>query len=235
MSENIAFQLTKLSHHAIIELFELDARELGGEQLFFANGVNALGLAIVWQGQQYEPWPIEAEGFEKATTGPAARPLLRMSNVLGLVGALVREVAGLRGAKVIRKRTLAKYLDAVNFAGGVNPTADPNVHWDEELWLIDRRAPSDRKVIVFELANPMDLANVQVPGCQVLADVCVVEYRGPDCGYTGPPVAKADDTPTTSLLEDACGHCLRSCKLRQWPNNELGFGGFPGAGSIQAL
>lgn len=229
---NIAIQLGKLSLSARIELFKIDATELGGSIVYLHNGsTNKINAPIVWQGQTYQAFPIEGSGWDKTTSGPMPRPILKVSNAFGLVGALVRDLRGLRGAKVIRKQTLAQYLDAVNFEDG-NAFADPNAGWPDELWRVDRRAPSDHRVVTFELASPMDVAGLMLPRRQVL-EVCIWEYRGPDCGYTGPAVAKADDTPTNDLDEDDCSHCLRGCRLRQWPDNELPISGFPGAGSIQ--
>lgn len=231
----IAIELSKLQHDAIIEMFVIDATAIGGEVIYLHAGTNQLMAPLVWQDQTYQPFPIQADGFERSSSGPFPRPILRVSNVLGLVGALVRDLKGLRGAKVIRKRTLKRYLDAVNFAGGVNADADPNAHYPDETYVIDRRAPSNASVVTFELASPMDVAGVQLPRGQVLPGVCKWVYRGPDCGYTGPAVAKADDTPTTLIAEDVCGHRLSSCRMRIWPDGELAFEGFPGAGALQDL
>jgi lambda family phage minor tail protein L len=232
---SIATEISKLTHDAIIELFVIDATALGGSVMYLHAGTNQLSQPVVWQGQAYDPFPIQAEGFERNSSGPFPRPTLKVSNVYGLVGALVRDYKGLKGAKVTRRRTLAKYLDAVNFEGGVNPSADPSAHYPDDVWYIDRRAASDHSVVAFELASPMDVAGVMIPRRQVLAGVCVWAYRGPDCGYTGGAVAKEDDTPTGLMSEDACGHRPASCRLRTWPNNELPISAFLGAGSIQAL
>jgi lambda family phage minor tail protein L len=161
------------------------------------------------------------------------RPRLRVSNVGGLVGALVRQYQGLKGAKLKRKRTLARYLDAVNYPGGVNASADPATHYPDELWIVDRQAERNKAMAEFELASPMDLAGVMLPRRQVVQGFCPWAYRGPDCGYTGAAVARADDSATTNMGEDDCGKRLSSCKLRQWPNRELAFGGFPGVGVLR--
>lgn len=241
MAENIATQLAKLNHHAVIELFEVDMRAIdtrpipdADKRLFIHSGMNGLMGPVVWQGQTYMPFPIDFEGFEVGSTGPLPRPTMRVSNVLGLVGALVRDVKGLKGAKVIRRRTLAKYLDGVNFAGGVNPTADPTAQYPDDTWIIDRRGPSNKNVITFELVSPTDVSNTQLPRRQVLEKICIWEYRGPDCGYTGPACAKEDDTPTNKMSEDRCSHRLSGCRLRVHNLGQLPFSGFPGAGLIRA-
>lgn len=237
MPSNIAIQLAALSHDAVIELFELDATALGASILRWHNGTNALRGAVVWQGATYAYWPIEASGFATRSQGPLPRPTLRVANVGGLVGVLSRQYNGLKGALLKRRRTLAKYLDAVNFPSGVNASADPTTHYPDELWTVDRQAQRDKRVAAFELVSPIDLPSTELPRRPVLALSCwwIQDggYRGANCGYTGAAVAKADDTPTSDLAQDKCGGRLSSCRLRQWPNAELGFGGFPGVGVLR--
>ena len=232
MTENVAIQLAGLRHDAIIELFVLDATSVGGGVNRFHAGTNGLRQPVWWQGHEYQPFPIQAEGFSRNSQDSSPRPTLTVSNVLGLIGVLAIENKGLRGAKVTRKRTLRKYLDAANFAGG-NAVADPDAGFVDEVWLVDRISRRDKYVVQFELASPMDVAGLKLPRRQVLADTCTLEYRGPDCGYTGGPVAKADDTPTSDPALDDCSHCLRGCRLRTWPNGELPISAFPGAGSVR--
>lgn len=121
---------------------------------------------------------------------------------------------------------------------GVNPTADPTQEFPREIWYIERKTAETNLGIEFELVTAMDLNGVMLPRRQIIANHCMFVaiggYRGPYCGYTGPPVAKADDTPTTDMAEDKCGGKLKSCKLRQWPNNVLNFGGYPAAGLMRS-
>ena len=241
MPENIATQLAKLNHYAIIELFEIDTRAIDerpgvpeeDKRIFIHSGMNGLLAPVVWQGQTYQPFPVEFDGFEINSTGPIPRPTMKVSNVMGLIGALVRDVRGLKGAKVIRRRVLKKHLDAVNFPGGINPTADANAHYPDDTWVIDRRGASDSKVVTFELISPTDVAGVQLPRRQVIEKVCIWEYRGPDCGYTDIPVAKEDDTPTTNINEDRCSHRLSGCRLRRHSLGQLPISCFPGSGALR--
>lgn len=230
MTAAIAIELAKLQHDAVIEMFELDATPAGGQLTRFHAGTNQLRQNLVWQGNTYVAWPVQAEGFALTAQGSLPRPTLRAANILGLIGAMVLETGGLRGALVRRRRTLARFLDAANFPGGTNPDADPTAEYPTETWRVDRVSQRNKLIVELELASPWDAAGVLLPRRQVLADVCTWAYRGPDCGYTGPAVARADDTPTTDLAQDACGGRLSSCRLRQWPGGELPFGGFPGAG-----
>ncbi|MCL6620238.1 MAG: phage minor tail protein L [Thermomonas hydrothermalis] len=101
---------------AIIELFELDATMLGAPSVYrFVNWANPLGGDVVWRGQTYTRYPVEAEGFELSGRGALPRPKLRVANANGLMGALAIDLDNLLGARLTRWRTFVHYLDAVNF------------------------------------------------------------------------------------------------------------------------
>jgi lambda family phage minor tail protein L len=233
-ASSIAAELAKLEHSAVLELYELDATALGAGQYFFHAGTNALRAAVVWQGQAYSPFPVYAEGFEATHDGPLPRPRLRVANVDGIIGVLNRDYRNLQGARLVRRRVLAKFLDAVNFAGGVNATADPDAGYPDDVWRVDRKSHQDNEFVEYELGSPMDVAEVKLPRRQIIARICGWAYRSTECGYTGGPVAKDDDTATADPTLDKCGHRLTSCRLR-FANNDLPFGSFPGAGQVREL
>ena len=229
----IASDVQKLAPGALVELFELDPTALGGAIVRFHAGLNEWQTAVVWQGLTYSPFPVEASGFESSGRGTLPRPHLRVANVTGLIGALCLELDDLVGATVTRRRTLTKYLDAFNFAGGVNPTADPTQAFPDEIWTINRKAEENKVFIDFELAAAFDVAGVQLPRRQVVANVCPWIYRSAECSYAGGAVADGNDVATTALATDVCGKRLASCKLRFGAFAELPYGGFPGAGLIR--
>lgn len=232
---NVAIQLHQLEHSAIVELFELDLTIVGGPVYRFHNGTNQVGGSVVWQGLTYLYFPIEVEGYGTSGNGPSARPMLRGSNVNGVLSVLIRAYKGMKGAKLTRRRTLAKYLDAVNFPGGVNPLADPTTTFADDVHFLEMKTRDDPVMVEYQLSSALDLDGLMLPRRQIQHAMCqwVKAYRGTDCGYTGAPVAKADDTPTALLAEDKCGGRLSSCRLRLWPDRVLNFGGFPGAGVIR--
>lgn len=118
-----------------------------------------------------------------------------------------------------------------------NPTADPDEEFPPEVWYIDRKASETNQSIQFELASALDLNGVMLPRRQIVANYCswksIGGYRGAYCGYTGAPVAKADGTPTIDPLEDDCGGKVSDCKLRDWPDDVLNYGGFAAAGLVR--
>lgn len=224
---SIKTDVLKLEQPARVQLWVLDLTALGGAIYRFCNQTNQFSQAVVWQGVTYQPFPIEGAGFEKSGRGPLPRPVVRVSDVTGTVGVLVRTHQGLAGAKVTRKQTLARYMDAANFVGG-NAGADPNSYFPDEQYIVDRRSRDNGLVVEFELAASIDVAGVRLPGRQVIQNVCTWVYRSAECGYAGGAVADANDVPTGILGNDKCGKRLASCRLR-FPN-DLPFGGFPTAG-----
>lgn len=232
----IAAELQALNPSAKLEFFVIDATAQGAAEVVrLHSGTNKLSQPVVWQGQTYNPADIDASGFEVRGDGPRPRPTLAVGDVFGALAALVRQHDELAGAKLTRKRTHARYLDAVNFPGGVNPSADPTAQYPDELWLFDRIRQRDGTVIVWELVSPIDLEDVLLPARQVRNTTCGSTYRSAECGYAGGPVATVDDFATTSLALDECSRTVAGCKLRFGANAELPIDIFPGAGLIRQL
>lgn len=229
----IATEIQKLAPSAIVVLYEVDATNIGGEVYRFHDGKNGVITDIVWQGNTYQAFPIEATGFEWNGKGQLPRPKLTISNVLGTVSALVKLYDDLAGCKVTRIRTLAKFLDAVNFPSGTNPTADPTAEFARDIYFIDRKANENREIVEFELAAALDLAGVGLPRRQVVQNYCPWAYRGSECGYTGTAYFNINDQPVVSPSQDVCGKRLNSCKVRFGSTAELPYGGFPAAGLIK--
>ena len=92
--------------------------------------------------------------------------LLTISNALGTITAILLNVNqvttgnDLTGATVTRIRTLARYLDSINFPGNTNPlgTPDPTAEFPQEIYKIDRKSAENREVVTFELAAVFDLS-----------------------------------------------------------------------------
>lgn len=224
----IESEIQLLSPSAIIELFSLDASKYaGGSVINFHAGTNKLQLPIVWQGVTYSPMPVEAEGFEVTGKGSLPRPKIRIANVDGLLSAEVNSRNDLVGCSLVRKRTFAKFLDAVNFPGG-NANANSAQHFADDLWFVEQKVSETRYVIEWELSSALDLQGVMLPYRQVIKNSCVWKYKGSECGYAGANYYDSNDVPCISGL-DFCGKRLTSCELRFGSGQMLPFGGFPGA------
>jgi phage-related protein len=438
--------IQSLSPGALIELYAFDPTALGGSLTYFHAGTNGLRASIVWQGVTYNPWPVEASGFEFSGRGQLPTPHIKLANIGGLASALVVAYGDLVGAKITRKRTFAKYIDAVNFpagylaattasastastphatnqnigtkrlqewtararcanwgvaadyatflskddntgvrefafylngpgaslsilvqqaTGGVtyysstvavpftnnlfywmkavrnrdfgtitfytsaqnvqtagevttwvqlgtpvactnsdvtassvsamvgssvnlayakravdvsysqfkadgttgvlefyaaqaahgataltartgeawtitspatlaggNANADPSAGFPDDVFYVERKVAESRLAIEWALASAIDVEGVQLPGRQVIANVCTSVYRSAECSYAGGAVATAEDIATGTLGLDVCGKRLTSCRMRFPQPAALPYGGFPSAGKL---
>ncbi|BFT63286.1 phage minor tail protein L [Pseudomonas moorei] len=105
-------QLSLSTGLTIWEGFEL---VLPDQTIRFHAGTNENRGSVIWQGNVYTPWPIQAQEFATPSQGSPARPKLQVGNFGGTISALCRQYDDLLGAKLKRRRTLVKYMDAVNF------------------------------------------------------------------------------------------------------------------------
>lgn len=224
--------IQRLDVGSTVTLFVLDTTMLGGTFYYFSPNVNEYGAGITWKDlsgktQVYTPFPIDASGFDRNTGGTQARPTIGISNIDGLVGGLVRDYGDLTGARVVRRRVVARYLDLANFVPG-SPmyaacTPDRMVHLADDEFDVERKAAETPLVVQFELSSAFDSQGVQVPRRVVIRNLCQWIYLGTDeltaCPYSGA-------LPT-------CAKTLAACK-EHYPAVSgvfppLPFGGFSGA------
>ena len=201
-------ELQAINPTAIIELFQLHLSTTlhGSNDIhYFHNGSSTNdAAAIKFNSQIYQRLPIEATGFEYKVgqTGTLPRPTLRVSNLFGTITSILNSVnettAGndLTGAKVVRIRTLERFIDTVNFgtfgflsaedtiddgitgedgstfrmenASNPHGTPDSSYELPQEIYFVDRKASENRQICEFELASALDLAGVRLPKRQCL-------------------------------------------------------------------
>ena len=167
-------EVQKINPSAIIELFtlQLDSSLHGATTIYrfhAGSSLNANGQ-IVWAGNAYLRFPIQATGFAYQR-GQIPRPKLVVSNALGTISAILLTVNqtttgnDLTGATVTRIRTMARFLDSINFPGNSNPlgTPDPTAEFKRQIYKIDRKSTENREVVEFELAGSIDMAGVRAP------------------------------------------------------------------------
>jgi len=167
-------EVQKINPSAIIELFvlQLDTALHGANTIYrfhAGSNLNANG-EIVFAGNSYLRFPIEATGFAYQR-GQLPRPKVTISNATGLISSILVSVnqvtAGndLTGATFTRIRTMARFLDAVNFPGNSNPlgTPDPTAEFKRQVFIVDRKSAENREVVEFELAASTDMAGVRAP------------------------------------------------------------------------
>ncbi|WP_186060992.1 phage minor tail protein L [Burkholderia gladioli] len=218
----ITADIQQLEPGSLVELFEVDCTSIGGDLLRFHGHLQS--ASIWWQGNEYKAWPIQATGFEHTSDAQQPEPKLTVGNVNGTISALCVFLADLAGAKVRRRRTLVKYLDAVNFPGG-NPTADPSEEMATELWYIEQKSSETNVQVEFTLSSALDFGGQQLPRRQIV-QICQIDYRGPYCGYTGTAYFDVNDQPVTDPALDRCSKRISGCECRFGVNEPLSISGF---------
>ena len=212
-------EIQTLNPGSLVVLFKLDCQAIGGSVYYFTPNLNAIGGYVVWQGQEYIPMPIAVSGFSATSKGSLPHPKLQVSNLDGLVGALVNSLDDLTGAIITRKQVLTKYLDAVNFAGGVNATADPSRGYDDDIWVVEQKTNETWEAITFDLVALSDAQGLKLPAEIIQTATCTWIYKGGDlCTYAG------------SL--STCDRGLKTtngCVAHFGSGVPLPFSGFPGA------
>ncbi len=167
-------ELPKLEQSTLLELFTIDCTAFDGEIYHICNQVNEKRQPVVFNGISYTPYPLEAKGFAVNAQGASTRPTLSVSNLFGLVTALVEENK-IIGACVTRKQVYAKHLDAVNFIAG-NDNADPNAV-TVSLFVVEAVKSLNKNIGVFTLALPCESDNLKIPRRIIISNTSPSAYK----------------------------------------------------------
>jgi len=222
----LAADLHKSAPGTLVDLYILDLNAIQiAEVYYFYPGTAADNTPLQYQGHTYQPWPIQITGFEKRGTGSESRPQASISNITGSISQLIDQHDDLIGAQLVRRRTLAHYIDA-NIA-----------EYAEEIYYIEQKTLENALVVEFTLASAMDFIDQRLPARIAIANACPWHYRstanGSGCSWPGTDPTKWFDRDGNAVLtseQDECGKRLSDCKLRFGANNELDYGGFPSLG-----
>jgi len=197
VSRELMRGLLELEPSSLLEFFIIyyNYEENPSEFIAIHAGSNGIGVPIYWQGVKYIPFNIEGSAWEKSNDQKLPRPKIRVSNQGLVVSTLLRKYKDLNGSKVVRKRTLARFLDNRNFPNGQNPYGQENFNagFADEKYYISHKISETKEEVEFELVTPLELENQKIPNRKVHSLRCGFVYRGYGCRYTGPPVADMDD------------------------------------------
>lgn len=225
----LAADVQKASLGKYVNLFDLDARGLGGGIYYFFPGA-ADGNPVNWRGHVYAPFPVKAEGFEINAKGGLPTPTFTISNVTMAMMSAVLQWNNLEGAIVTRWRTLSKYLD-----GSHN-----DVHFPKDVYLIERKTDANKQFIKWQLCSILDSFGKRLPARQVIRDYCDHRYRiwsasqnkflyrQVTCKYTGSSYWDEYGQSTSDPAKDRCGKRISDCRLRFTGNRPLPSRAFPG-------
>lgn len=215
-TSNLSKQMLSIAPDALIELFEIDFSIMQETTEYFndladlnfgdssiyrfcamINGTNP----IYWQGNAYQPMPIEVEGFEKTGDGKLPRPRIKIANPEGIFSLIFKTNRDFANCKVTRKRTFARFLDEDNYLNrntndeGDNHfgTPDPDAHFPDDIFFVNKKVLESKNLIEFELVSALELQDAVVPARTVLSAYCGWKYRcSIGCNYKGLPVETAD-------------------------------------------
>lgn len=215
----------------LITLFELDCTDFAEDTILrFTSSVNGED-PITWNGVEFTPVDIEAEGFEYNSRSAFPTPIIRLSNVTKLASALVITNGDLIGARLTRIRTFREFLD-----DGDSP--DPAQIFMPDVYVVEQKIAHNSSRIEWKLSASIDQQGTMLPNFVMVRDYCARVYRRPDgagsfkyekatCPYAGTSYFNANNQSTTAA-NDVCAKTLFACELRFGANQNLPFKGFPG-------
>jgi lambda family phage minor tail protein L len=227
----------RLNLGEIVELFVLDLTPLGGTKYYFTPTTDTTNNNIVtFQGIDYVPVDIMAEGFETSGRGTLPTPTVRIANTTRAITGLLQTYGDMVGAKIVRLRTLSKYLDN-------QPTADPSAFFPPDIYFVEQKTGQTKLLVEFKLSAVIDLEGQKIPRRQVVRDYCshtyrrfnpnnnLFDYSGVSCPYAAAETFDIDDKEVNNNSKDVCAKRLTSCQAR-FGRGWLPYRGFPGAGRL---
>lgn len=212
----------KLAPSALLELFILDSSDQGGGILRFYSGVGENNQPVRYQGEVYNPFPVQVTGFESKSQGSPPRPSVAFANVHGVFTGLGLLFDDLIGSKFIRRKVYARFLDGAD-------EADPLAHFPDDVFVLERKSRENKLVVEYEMGICIDVEGVKLPRRQVLANSCTFKYRGPDCGFA--ETLFVSDTKNTAYLNSLKTNILGNLTSN---SNPSGYTAFDDASSTSA-
>lgn len=163
----------------VIELFDLDLTPIsaGHSVIYFTPTIYTSSAYVKWRGNEYQAVDVQATGFERSTSGALPRPKLSMSGavlqssfLMSTINAELIAHDNLRGARVVRWRTLKTYIDN-------ETTADVNMYIQVDVYVINQKTLHNKYNIEWELVAYVDYEGQKLPRRQMLKDFCTHVYR----------------------------------------------------------
>lgn len=145
--------------------------------------------------KEYFAVPISIDGVEINGAGASPRPSLKIANIPTLIRSISNNEDGTDDEEtlysILVDEGLSKNEDLLNTrieyrrtllsntysSTDSNPSSSP-VEFPSHIYVIDRVASEDNILVDFELASPIDVEGVKVPGRIVIGRYCVWRYQG---------------------------------------------------------
>jgi lambda family phage minor tail protein L len=200
---------------SLVDLFEItlpngtvvrfvSGLEDGQTNLYFPSSVKT--AAGRYTPHEYYALPIQVTEIDFSTSGPLPRPSLTMANIPVLARTLNNNYDGLTdevtlrdtldaegiygnrdllGSRVVCRKTLKKYTFSGNDVQQGTASISPPVEFPTQTFIIDRVAGENEIMVEFELASPIDVEGVVVPGRIIVGKYCSWTYQGQQVGRQG--------------------------------------------------
>ena len=155
--------------------YVVTVQNVGGSDYFYINGVKNPTLSLV-EGNTYR--------FVQSDSSNTNHPLVlkdSSGNILTAVGITQDGTAGIDRVltfQILPNNNASRYSCLVhgNNMGNTisissapsNPDEDPNVRFEDMIFIIDRKSTENRRIVEFELAAPIDMPQYKLPRRQCL-------------------------------------------------------------------
>lgn len=144
---------------------------------------------------QYFAIPIAMDGISQDMQGPMSRPTLTIANIPSLTRSISSNSDGTDDEKLLREILDAESIDAnkdlidtkvvcrktllsyTYTSSDSDPSSAP-VEFPTETYIIERVSGENELLVSFELASPIDIEGVLVPGRIVVGKYCPWMYQG---------------------------------------------------------
>lgn len=153
------------------EIFEFFIVVTDSATYYLCNKFNSLNETPLYNGVLYTVVPIQGSGWSKTTSGSAPRPTLNISLRNPTLRAAIASMGDFVGFNITRLRVYEKYMDAANFAGGVNPDESPDEILSVDQYVINSKQSETKDQITFELCWSLDFSGQKLPAWVALRDV----------------------------------------------------------------
>jgi lambda family phage minor tail protein L len=219
--DKIARSLVEFQPSAILDFYLLYFNIVDKENLFLAfhPGSN-FQQPIIWQGTEYLPMPVETEGFELSTSNRLIRPKVRISNKDFIMTDILANNKDLQHARIVRKRTFAKFLDDENFDGG-NPwgEADSSAEVSNDTYIVAQKTAENKLFVELELTTALDIDGAHLNNRTILSNYCSFHYRGYGCRYEGAELFDKDNNKLNVSNTSLINYLIQDqYNLLEWTN-----------------
>lgn len=202
----------------VVYLYQLDLTKIGDVVHYFTTSVEPGEGDLLFGGIAYKAVDILVDGFEVSGRGPFPTPNFKIANITRALTGFVANGDDLVGCRLIRIRTLSKYLDN-------GRTPNPAASYPPDIFFVAQKEAQDKLMLSFNTQAAIDVEGQQIPNRMVLRNFCkrtyrvynvnnsTFDYTNAQCPYAGVNCFDRLGNPTTPDKDD-CGKDKVGCDAR---------------------